>query len=83
MFIIINYDVVVSTYADTLKSKYCGDSALGPEELESLKDENVVVHSDNEEKVWSFLQTRVSLLLKAYPCSLEVMVLECFLAVDK
>ena len=57
---------------DTLRSRFCGDSAPGPEDLEALKDEEKVVHSENEEKVWSFLQTRASLLLKAYPCTLEV-----------
>ncbi|KAK3786270.1 hypothetical protein RRG08_002014 [Elysia crispata] len=56
---------------DFLKEKYSGDSAPGPEEMEILKDENQCVDTENEEKVWSFLHTRASLLLKAYPCSIE------------
>ncbi|XP_005090792.1 actin-histidine N-methyltransferase [Aplysia californica] len=62
---------VFSMDEDTLKSNYSGETAPGPEELEALKDENQQVNSDNEDKVWSFLQTRASLLLRAYPCSLE------------
>lgn len=54
-----------------LKDKYSGDSAPGPEELAALKDEDKPDNYENEEKVWYFLQTRATLLLKAYPCSLE------------
>ncbi|GFS14337.1 histone-lysine N-methyltransferase [Elysia marginata] len=39
--------------------------------MDVLKDENQCVDTENEEKVWSFLHTRASLLLKAYPCSVE------------
>jgi len=56
---------------ETLKTKYCGDTAAGPEEVEALKMEETTVSEENEEKVWSFLHTRGALLLRAYPCSLE------------
>lgn len=55
-----------------LKDKYGGDMAPGPEEVEKLKDEEQMVSETNEESVWSFLHTRASLLLKAYPSSIEV-----------
>ncbi|XP_059178140.1 actin-histidine N-methyltransferase-like [Physella acuta] len=54
-----------------LKDQYSGETAPGPDELESLKDEDQQVNSENEEKVWTFLQTRANLLLKAYPGTLE------------
>ncbi|KAH9507193.1 Histone-lysine N-methyltransferase setd3 [Bulinus truncatus] len=54
-----------------LREKYNGDSPPTAAELEALKDEDSVSSTESEEKVWSFLQTRASLLLKGYPGTLE------------
>ncbi|BFZ12485.1 hypothetical protein BsWGS_15524 [Bradybaena similaris] len=62
---------VFSMDEDTLKERYAGESVAGPEELEILKNEDQIVNENNERKVWSFLQTRAQLLIKAYANSLE------------
>lgn len=46
--------------------------SLSEEEIEKLGDLNTPINVDNEEKVWKFLETRLSLLLRAYDTSVEV-----------
>uniref|UniRef100_A0A0B7BBI2 protein-histidine N-methyltransferase n=1 Tax=Arion vulgaris TaxID=1028688 RepID=A0A0B7BBI2_9EUPU len=55
----------------TLKEGYIDGSTSSPENLDNLKNEDQIVNKENENKVWSFLQTRAQLLIKAYTCSLE------------
>ncbi|KAK7000066.1 histone-lysine N-methyltransferase setd3 [Biomphalaria glabrata] len=52
-----------------LTEKFSGEVSAG--ELEALKDEDSETNNQNDEKVWTFLQTRANLLLKTYPGSLE------------
>ncbi|XP_067681659.1 actin-histidine N-methyltransferase-like [Haliotis asinina] len=54
---------------DPLKSRF--GSAASQEDMEQLKDLDTPVTEENEQKVWTFLQTRAAILLKAYPTTLE------------
>lgn len=54
---------------DTLKSRYQGE--VSEETLNKLTELESPVSADNEEKVWTFLETRAALLLKAYPTSTQ------------
>lgn len=44
---------------------------MSENDIENLGDLNTPVNTDNEEKLWKFLETRLSLLLKAYDTSAE------------
>ncbi|KAK7504177.1 hypothetical protein BaRGS_00004481 [Batillaria attramentaria] len=54
---------------DTLRSQFAEDA--DKEKLEGLKELETSVSKDNEEKVWAFLETRASLLLKSYPTTVQ------------
>ncbi|KAL8567678.1 hypothetical protein ACOMHN_008986 [Nucella lapillus] len=54
---------------DTLKSRYVGE--VSQETLDNLMELESHVSADNEEKVWSFLETRAALLLRAYPTTAQ------------
>jgi hypothetical protein len=42
------------------------------DDMDMLGDLNTPVNVDNEEKLWKFLETRLSLLLRAYDTTAEV-----------
>lgn len=42
------------------------------DDMDKLGDLNTPVNVDNEEKLWKFLETRLSLLLRAYDTTAEV-----------
>ena len=48
----------------------CDD--MKEDDMDTLGDLNTPVNVDNEEKLWKFLETRLSLLLKAYDTTAEV-----------
>ena len=58
-------------FADTIKSKYSGD--IEKDVLNNLSELETPVSPENEDKIWSFLETRASLLLRSNPTSAEVM----------
>ncbi|KAK7103751.1 actin-histidine N-methyltransferase-like [Littorina saxatilis] len=60
---------VFSMDEDTLKSTYSGD--VKKETLEKLMELENPVSPDNEGKLWAFLETRATLLLKAYPTTAQ------------
>jgi hypothetical protein len=57
-------------HLDTLKGKF--SEANAAELREELGDLEKVVSVDVETKVWNYLETRSSLLMKAYDSSAEV-----------
>ncbi|ESO94275.1 hypothetical protein LOTGIDRAFT_118649, partial [Lottia gigantea] len=60
----------ISTADDALLREQFGGNVT-MEMLENLKDEEKPICAENENKVWSFLQTRASLLLKTYPNTVQ------------
>ena len=46
--------------------------------IEKLGDLNIPINVENEEKLWKFLETRLSLLLRAYDTSVEVIYIHVY-----
>lgn len=66
---LISFLRVFNMTEDELSCYNC--DSLSEEEIEKLGDLNTPINVDNEEKVWKFLETRLSLLLRAYDTSVE------------